>query len=327
MISVIIPVFNVETYVKECIESVIQQTYVDLEVIIIDDGSTDNSGKICDQYAEFDRRIKVIHQKNQGLSAARNQGLDIAKGDYIVFVDSDDYIEKDMIERLYKALVVNNADLVICNIKKFYGETQVLNEIKSPLKDEIVLPYEAIEKLFQSESWYYVVSWNKIYSKELWNQIRFPIGYIHEDEAVIHRIFKRCTKIVILEDQLYYYRQHDNSIMHRNTMQKTDIYYALADRLKFLERTVSKASLRKLTYRFWYHFPHDFFLCYENKKYKVYKNRMKKALRKAFPVMRRVGFFTWKDCMSVFLLLWNPFLYKKLFYKEERVECCKNGQQ
>lgn len=327
MISVIIPVYNVETYVKECIESVIQQTYKDLEVIIIDDGSTDNSGKICDQYAELDRRIMVIHQKNQGVSAARNKGLDIAKGDYIVFVDSDDYIENDMIERLYKALLESSSDLVICNYKEIYEDIKVENEKKGPLKNEILLSYEAIEKLFESGSWYYVVPWNKIYRKELWNQIRFPKGYIHEDEAVIHRIFERCNKIIILEDQLCYYRQHNNSIVHSNTMQKTDIYYALADRLKFLERTVSKASLRKLAYQFWYHFPHDFFLCYENKKYKVYKNRMKKALRKAFPVMRRVGFFTWKECMSVFLLLWNPFLYKKLFYKEERVECCKNGQQ
>ena len=148
MISVIVPVYNVEKYLRQCLDSVLAQTYRELEIILVDDGSTDGSGAICDEYATRDSRIKVVHQQNGGLSSARNAGLDLATGEYVAFVDSDDYIHETMLELLYQALVENNADTVICNFERVDEKGDVIS-VRSlqPLANGVVSMEEALENL------------------------------------------------------------------------------------------------------------------------------------------------------------------------------------
>ncbi len=213
LISVIVPVYNVEKYLEECINSIINQTYKNLEIILVDDGATDNSGKMCDEFAKKDTRIKVIHKENGGLSDARNTGIDIACGEYIQFVDSDDCIENDMIELLYKNAKKYEADISMCSHYilteeectpegngelNIYDRVQVLKEI---LLDERVRSY----------------AWNKLFAKELFNEIRFPKGKVFEDILTIPRLFEKSKKVVLDNQPKYYYRQRKGSILHVQT--------------------------------------------------------------------------------------------------------------
>ena len=216
LITVIIPVYNVKPYLSKCLESVGKQSYKNLEIILVDDGSDDGSFSICKEFSKRDSRIKLYHTKNLGLSHARNVGLDHANGEYIVFVDSDDYIHENMISTMMDK--AEDADLVICNYKK------VLNDTKKEI------PQDA--KCLKDDSWnykqfwehYYLknlnvfccVAWNKLYKRKLFKNIRYPINEIHEDEYIINDIVSRCNKIKIINDVLYYYVQRGNSIMHNS---------------------------------------------------------------------------------------------------------------
>lgn len=216
LITVIIPVYNVKPYLSKCLESVGKQSYKNLEIILVDDGSDDGSFSICKEFSKRDSRIKLYHTKNLGLSHARNVGLDHANGEYIVFVDSDDYIHENMISTMMDK--AEDADLVICNYKK------VLNDTKKEI------PQDA--KCLKDDSWnykqfwehYYLknlnvfccVAWNKLYKRKLFKNIRYPINEIHEDEYIINDIVSRCNKIKIINDVLYCYVQRGNSIMHNS---------------------------------------------------------------------------------------------------------------
>lgn len=213
-ISVVIPVYKVEKYLDRCIRSVVSQTYSNLEIILVDDGSPDQSGKICDEWAKKDKRITVIHKENEGLSDARNAGLDIASGEYIAFVDSDDYINPEMYRRMYDKLKENNADLSICG----YCRVDELNDsglrIDNVCVGEIIDKKEALRNICKSSA--YVAVWNKLYKRHLFQNIRFPKGKIEEDLFVMPRIFDNCSKIVSVSDNYYYYMQSPNSISRGN---------------------------------------------------------------------------------------------------------------
>ena len=216
LISVIVPIYNVEKYLHKCIDSIINQTYKNLEIILVDDGSPDNCGKICDEYAKKDDRIKVIHKQNGGLSDARNAGLDNAKGEYISFIDGDDYIAEDMLEVLYNRIYQDNSDMAICNFLCVNEENTEIKELNTdmPINDSILSQDEFFEKLCINKYWHYVISWNKLYRKQLFKNIRFPKGKIHEDEFVIHYIANECKKISSVKKPLYFYVQRENSIMN-----------------------------------------------------------------------------------------------------------------
>lgn len=216
LISVIIPVYKVEKYLDRCVNSVINQIYRNLEIILVDDGSPDNCPVMCDEYAKKDSRIKVIHQKNGGLSAARNAGIEAATGAYIGFVDSDDYIAFDMYEKLLQALVDSKADLAICNHEFVDQHGNSITELNaySPLVNGIFSNHQMFEKLSEDGWWYYIAAWNKLYKRQLFERVRYPIGKIHEDTFVIHDIFYACNRIVTLENTLYYYVQREGSIIN-----------------------------------------------------------------------------------------------------------------
>ena len=211
--SIIIPVYNVEKYLKKCLESIKNQSYKDYEVIIVNDGSTDKSKDILDEYD-----YKVINQKNQGLSVARNNGVKKAKGKYLIFVDSDDYIEKDYVEVLYNNLIKEDADLSCCSLYEVFK-----NEIKNKSKKDkyyVMNSYETIEKTFTDEG-LNVYVWNKLYKKELFKNIKFPVNKNSEDIYVMHEIISSCKKIVYESIPKYYYVQRKNSIV--NNINKINI--------------------------------------------------------------------------------------------------------
>lgn len=212
-ISVIIPVYNVEKYVSKCVESVINQTYKNLEIIIVNDGSKDTSFNICNFYANMDNRIIIINQDNQGLSVARNNALDIASGEYVGFVDSDDWIASDMYEILYKNIQEYNAEITMCNFNCAYENGKISPpKINYNINSMLVLEgYEKIKKVIQHSN-YFV--WNKLYKRYLFDDLKFPIGKTYEDAFIIPEIIGRATKIVICPDFLYYYIIRNDSITH-----------------------------------------------------------------------------------------------------------------
>ena len=233
LISVIIPVYNVEKYLEKCINSVINQTYKNLEIILVNDGSTDNCPNICDEFAKKDSRIRVIHKQNGGLSSARNAGLDIANGQYIGFVDSDDYIHTEMYQKLYEALISQNADLSICSYEEVTEKGKSIDGF-SPIKDEILDANNALLKLNQEKFWYYVVVYTKLYNKNIFKDIRFPESKINEDQFIVHEVFYNCKKIVTIPNKLYYYVQRNGSITKsKKTIKNFDEIYSMFARVEF----------------------------------------------------------------------------------------------
>ncbi len=210
LISVIIPVYNVKPYLERCMNTVLNQTYNNLEIIMVDDGSTDGSGEICDRYKETDQRIIVIHKDNGGISSARNAALNIVKGKYICFVDSDDYMAQDIFEKLLSAVEENGCELAICG---HYTERDGKITIEEPAVDKtIVLDTDkAIEKLIEDTVINNYV-WDKIYKKSLFDNLRFPEGRAYEDMAIQHKLFARANKICRIPECLYYYQKRSGSI-------------------------------------------------------------------------------------------------------------------
>lgn len=209
LISVIVPIYKVEPYLDECISSIVEQTHKNLEIILVDDGSPDNCGVISDNWAEKDSRIRVIHKENGGISDARNCGIEAATGDYIAFVDSDDWIKPQMYETMLEAIKRENADICACNILSCYPDRQ----FEWGCKEYTVGDSERILSMLYNDTAYPVSAWNKLYRRGLWNKLRFPKGKICEDAFTTYLLVDRANKIVQLPDALYCYRIRKNSIM------------------------------------------------------------------------------------------------------------------
>lgn len=216
LISVVVPIYKVEKYLKKCIDSILFQTYKNIEIILVEDGSPDNCGIICDEYAKKDKRVKVIHKQNGGLSDARNFGIDLAKGEYIIFVDSDDYIDRNMCRILLNYAKKYDADIVSCNFKEVYvNNLEKINKQCINKKLEIVSNIETLYKYFLKNTTDMVVVWNKLYKKSIFfdkKNIRFPKGKLHEDMYTTYKLYYYASKIVFIDDILYYYFRHENSI-------------------------------------------------------------------------------------------------------------------
>ena len=228
IISVIIPAYNVKKYIVESVNSVINQEYKNLEIIIVDDGSNDGTEKICDDFLKIDKRIKVIHQKNMGLSGARNTGLDNAKGRYIAFLDSDDVYFKDMIKKLYYNIKNLNADCVVCEY--IYVRTSKKINVQKYKNNEKIMPviYENDEilKAFVNRKIKQAV-WNKLYKASLWDDVRFPVGHVYEDIVTSYRIMEKIKKICVLNDNYIIRRVHNDSITNTFTFKNLeDLYIA-----------------------------------------------------------------------------------------------------
>ena len=214
LVSVIVPVYNVFPYIREALDSVIDQTYSNLEIILIDDGSTDGSGKICDEYASRDSRIRVIHQEKKGLSAARNAGLDIMTGDLVAFLDSDDAFQNNFIEKTLLTLIRENVDIVLCKYTVHQTTKQMSSSSlkhKMPVIDSGVYnTKETLSALIDGKI--NVSVWNKLYRKIVWDSVRFAEGHVCEDYEVTYIISSQIDKVCVLSDSLYFHRKRQGSI-------------------------------------------------------------------------------------------------------------------
>ena len=250
LISVIVPVYNTERYLRKCLDSLCRQTNRNLEIILVDDGSTDDSGSIADEYARADHRIRVIHQENGGLSAARNAGISVANGTYIGFVDSDDYISERMYETLYQAIVREKAAIAICSYDWVDEEGNLIPHEKY-IRNGVLTSVEAQEKLNQIEgNYYYTTVWNRLYKREVFDLVTFPVGRWKEDEFVAHELFYRAERIATVSASLYFYVQRKGSIMRsKGDLRNFDGVLALYQRCCFyrdhgLEQVLPAAAKR-----------------------------------------------------------------------------------
>ena len=248
-ISIIIPVYNVKNYLRECLDSVLSQTYKNLEIIVVDDGSTDGSSRLCDAYAKKDTRIQVIHQNNQGLSAARNTGLDAANGEFIAFLDSDDYLKKNAMEALLHGLLEFEGDICIGALQ----EVDVDGKKKRVVDFPITMEYQVVDERtfwkYVEQSYAATVVWTKLYRKELWQNYRFPTGKIHEDEDAVTQIAKLCQKFVFTNKVCISYRKgRQGSIMAEPfcnaSLDKADF---LLNRLEYF---ISQQYIEQFNYAF-----------------------------------------------------------------------------
>lgn len=226
-VSVIVPVYNVESYIDRCVESILAQSFADFELILVDDGSPDNCGAICDSYAESDSRVRVIHQSNGGLSAARNAGIDWAfansDSEWIMFVDSDDWIAPETLELLYQANMQNGTDVSSCNFVKtdsMQGDPPDPGEVRF----QCISP----EKYYCEENVQATVAWGKLYRKSCFRKLRYPVGKIHEDEFVTYKILFDCRQIAVTAAALYFYFQRPDSIMQATWSPERMAYFEAA---------------------------------------------------------------------------------------------------
>lgn len=220
-VSIIIPVYNGEKFISYCVKSAQQQTYRNIEIIIVDDGSTDNSANLCDEFAKADKNITIIHKKNEGLSAARNDGMAIAKGKYITFLDSDDYMSQEFVEIAVKACNETKSDIAVLKMM-FVDENDTQQHFDGDTDERIMLtPQEAIEEsLYQRK--FSCCTPGKLYKKEIFQNVTFPIGKLSEDLATCHLFFDNAKQAVYIDTTGYYYRQQPQSIMHTFNPRRLD---------------------------------------------------------------------------------------------------------
>ena len=207
LISIVVPVYNVCEYLEECVKSLVEQSYKRIEIILVDDGSTDSSGNLCDTIAVSDSRIKVIHKKNGGLSDARNAGINIAKGEYIGFVDSDDWIDSQMYEKLLEVCIQENAQIGVCGFVKEF----VNNSFLCPSEEGVYSAKEALLKMIENKS-FQDHACTKLFKTSLFKDISFPYQELYEDARTIYKVFLEASIIVSVPDTMYHYRQRRGSI-------------------------------------------------------------------------------------------------------------------
>ncbi len=319
LISVIVPVYRVEEYLERCVKSILSQTYKNLEVILVDDGSPDQCPAICDACAEKDARVKVIHQENKGLSGARNAGIDAASGEYLAFVDSDDYVSPHFIEELYQLLQDTGCAIGQCRFSYVKGDGLVEEG------DSAFCIYRGeslMEQLYgpEEKATCFVVAWNKLYRAELFKEtgIRYPEGRIHEDEATTYRLFHEAKKLAFLDRALYgYYTENGGSITSVFSVKRLQWLTAHEERIAFFKKNgyekLLPSAYRKLcdaciTF---------FFRCTEQVKD---AEELKKELRKRLETYRANG-AAWiaalplKTRMGYELFSMSPGLYAKMLQK------------
>lgn len=308
-ISVIVPVYNVEKYLKKCVDSIINQTLEDIEIILVDDGSKDASGKICDEYAEKDERIIVIHKENGGLSSARNTGIEKASSSYLGFVDSDDYIEKNMYERLYDEAVSNKADLVMCDLYHCYEGKE---PVKNPHVEKCIWNSEEAIKTVMEAKKTSVTAVNKLYKKELFADIRYPEGKLSEDAFVIVEILMQAKKIVFISEQFYYYVHRKNSITSSAYKPKDlNVLEAYAKNKKIIQKNypnlIDTAEMRYM----WAHFYVLDKMCLsKNMTDKDTEKKIINNLRRHYQFIMRDTRFNTSRKVAMTLLMINKYLYK-----------------
>ena len=272
LISIIIPIYNVEKYIHRCVDSVINQTYQKLEIILVDDGSPDDCGKICDEYATKDNRIRVIHKENGGLSDARNHGIDSATGEWFFFLDSDDWIYPQTIEKLYDAAIKNDVSISICNYSRTEGE---LPSVDISEKAELWTPKDLYLKHHVTST----IACAKLYRKNCFKRIRYPVGKIHEDEFVTYKILFAQEKIAFIDQPYYAYFMNGEGIMRSKwTPARMTAVDSLGEQCKFFKKLKDEELIAFSDKNFFLRFVCCHMKALEN----GYMKEAKKLTRKAF---------------------------------------------
>lgn len=274
LVSVIIPAYNAVEYIKRCVNSIRNQSYKKLQIIIIDDGSTDNTVNVCKEYVQKDSRIELYSKKNSGVANTRNYGLDCANGEYVMFVDTDDYIAPNMISLLLGK--IKSADFIMCNTVIFNGQNQVIK--KSGFEDKLIDTRGFWDYVYNGFWVECIVPWNKLYKRELFNTLRYPSGKTNEDEYLITKLIEKCTTIQTVKDSLYFHYDNPESLSNVDNsvgIKFLDGVDALLDRaqdsLENHEYYLTDYSLRAV--------PNLFIKQYSLRKYKKYKVLKKRFLR------------------------------------------------
>ena len=252
-IGVIIPVYNVAPYLVRCLDSVLAQTFTDWELILVDDGSTDGSGDICNDYAVRDQRIKVLHQVNGGAAAARNAGLDANTAEYIAFIDADDYVEPNYLAAMFDALQKHQTRLAVCGTKRYCADGQV--EIRATMPKPLMTPKSVLTCLLRSDDPITSGPYAKLYHRDLFRELRFPVGHISEDLAIMYQLVAQCDQIATVSWPLYHYCCRPNSVTATThlTMAFLDhfrYYQAMADYLAATYPDLRDECERQMTLRY-----------------------------------------------------------------------------
>lgn len=321
LISVVVPVYNVEKYLTKCIQSIRNQTHHDLEIILVDDGSTDCSGGICDDFQKKDVRIKVIHKENGGLSDARNAGIDAAKGEYIAFVDSDDFIHPEMYTTMLRIMEGDKADIAVCGIKNVPETEEIDYNLTVPGQSDKVFTGLDMQYMYFEENFAMtaVVAWNKLYKKELFHQVRYPKGKIHEDEYTTYRLTYPCKRISYIDTPFYYYVMRSTSIMGVFNEKRFDLLTSYIERMAYFSANENRELAGKFAQRYvrmsvqyvtWYEEAGQDF------SEKMCECRNKFAAE--FKATNKKISYLWKIRMEVFLFLSMPKLYLWLWKLNRR---------
>lgn len=283
MITIVVPVYKVEEYLPRCVESILNQTYKDWVLLLVDDGSPDNCPKLCEKYAEEDSRIFVIHQKNGGLSAARNTGLnwfyEQNNSDYITFLDSDDWLHPCYLEILLNGIVKNNVKISVCNYERV--TKQIPHKTFNDVNYELTTP----EDFLVNHSWQYNYAWNKLYHKSVFEDVRYPVGKNFEDTFTTYKVLYKCKKIAYTDLPLYYYLRNENGISRSpwNTSELV-IFDAMEEQMKFYKEKGFEKAFEKEFQLFVHHHAYQIVRIKENKadfkKNKAILKDIKKTLKK-----------------------------------------------
>ncbi|WP_180272735.1 glycosyltransferase family 2 protein [Konateibacter massiliensis] len=312
LISVVVPVYNVENYIRRCVDSILRQSYSNLEIILVDDESPDNCPNICDEYAKSDARLKVIHQKNAGLSGARNAGIEIAKGEFIAFVDSDDFLAEDFIETLYKAVADTDSDIAICKYE--YVKDGCMTQSHKPGERQVYSNIQTIENMYSPDGAFFVVAWNKLYRRDLFTSIRYPKGRIHEDEATTHKLYYEAKQTVFVDRFLYGYFVDGESITRKKfNRNRLDWAWSVEQRLDFLEEKGLHNILPTAIRAYADGVIDLYFQCRELLPDSAQEqSELKRKVREAEKRIKKYGSLPVKTRIGYFLFQVTPSLYKRL---------------
>lgn len=317
LISIIVPVYNVERYLEKCVNSIINQTYKNLEIILVDDGATDSSGNMCDELAKSDNRIKVYHKENGGLSDARNYGVERATGDYIGFVDSDDYIDSEMYEELYEAIKKENVDVVECNLKIIYPDrVELFTEQKYYnvyTKQEYLEEYLKIEKIFGSAC-------VRLIKSDIAKKLKFPVGKLYEDTYYAYDLIEKVDRYVIMNNPYYNYLMRENSIT--NTKFNPRIFDLIEIVEKFRKTTYENypglkeaADCRKM---YAYFSVLNSILLEENYRDNEYYSEILSYFKRNYISLLKNKYINRNRKLSVILIKLNIDLYRKVLMKYKK---------
>lgn len=234
MISIIVPVYNVEKYVERCVESILAQSYREFELLLVDDGSTDQSGAICERLRAKDKRVRVIHQTNRGLSAARNRGLAEATGEYITYIDSDDYVDVSYLETLYQNAIQYQADVSVCGFCLVWEKKKTKEKIKENGTVRLCSGRDAAEEIVAHNKRSMITAWGKLYHRSLQELLIYPEGRLHEDEFVTYKVLYEARQVVETDIPIYNYFQRGNSIINDGySIRRLDKLIALKEAIDF----------------------------------------------------------------------------------------------